>query len=105
MNVVGLSYQIVVPGRTVGLASTTPGVINLMSFKFASSGDYATFDQDATEATIKTVITACATGWASLLGITVGMIQAGLVVNRTWVFAAADFASNQVLHTDQMTYP
>ena len=31
--------------------------------------------------------------------------QAGLVVNRTWMFAAADFSSNPVLHTDQMTYP
>jgi hypothetical protein len=105
MNVVGLKYTIAVPGHTIGLASTIASVIELVEYSFASAGDYTSFDQDAAESTIKTALTTVATSWGTLLGVDPSLIQAGLVITRTWTFAGPDWVSSQVLYVDTLAYP
>jgi hypothetical protein len=105
MNVTGLKYEITVPGHTIGLASTVPSVLQLVQYTFASAGDYADFDQAAAESTIATALTAVATAWATLLGVDVSLIQAGLEIARVWAFAGPDFVSSPVYYTDHMSYP
>lgn len=105
MNVVGLKYTIAVPGHTIGLASTIPGVIELVEYTFGSSGDYGSFDQAAAETTISTALTAVTTSWGTLLGVDPSVIEAGLVITRSWTFAGPDFTSSQVIYTDTMSYP
>jgi len=105
MNVVGVKYTIDVPGHKIGLASTIASTIHLVSFDFTSAQDYASFDQDTAEGTIKDALTAVTGSWGTLLGVDPALIRAGLVIKRTWTFAAADFTSDRVLHADQMAYP
>lgn len=105
MNVIKLRYSINTAQHTVGLMSTIAGTINLAEYDFANAGNYATFDQDAAELMIVGALNASAVTWAAELGIAQHLVQAGLTVNRLWVFAGPDFVSSQILYSDTMTYP
>ena len=105
MNVTGLRYSISVPGHTIGLASTIPAVLQLVQYTFGSAGDYESFDQGAAETTIASALTAVASAWATLLGVETAVIQAGLEITRTWLFAGPDFVSSPVQYIDQLPYP
>jgi hypothetical protein len=103
-----LIYLIDEPGLAGGLASLQAGEpLYLVSFQFASDADWAAFDQDATEVTVATAVTALATMWSAQTGADLATVQASVTVSRQWTFAAPGFVTNNSSfnYTDAMTYP
>jgi hypothetical protein len=113
MGLATLQYSIDIAG--IGGASTTfpPGSLHLITTTFETAVvdgvmqfNYAIFDQDVHEATMKQMLNGLCNVMAGGMGVTLGTVQAAITITRTWIYAALDAANpGSYQFTDRMPYP
>jgi hypothetical protein len=99
--VVTLQYYVQLSALGQGLASVTPGAIEIIQFTFTPPGTYTGFDQDTAEAGITSMLNGMCAAWAAITGLTQAAVQAAVVVNRVWTFSAPA----GITWSDVMKYP
>jgi hypothetical protein len=116
MSVANLQYTIIVAATGGGRNSTVAGEMKMMNYGFESgtdgSGsilfDYGGFDQDASEAGMRALLTAMCTRWASILLLPLATVQASVQVRRDWSFTGVSQLGGSypsLVWTDFMAYP
>jgi len=119
-QVMSLQYGIEVTQTGGRGNNTVPGTMDLMFYGFVTGQDEAgayvfdysqggTFDQDAHEAQMVTLLNGLCATWAAALGVDLAVVQAAVKVRRTWQMttpaALPDGSWPDFFIIDHMTYP
>lgn len=101
----GFTYTGVTTG-SVSFAASQPqtGTFNI-TFSFTTPGNPGTFDQDAAEAQVVSVLNDLAQAVATTGGLTLAQVQAMTTVTRTWTWTDASGAYVLTNNSDRMPYP
>jgi hypothetical protein len=74
-----------------------------VAFTFDTPGDAGSFDQEAAEAQLASIVTDIFQLMSDLTGVPVATLASSVTVNRRWTWT--DATGSQATYTDTMTYP